>query len=118
MPRRCQFVRVGRICQTLVSSSWDGTLRIWDVEIGKELKQIQAHEPHAYCATFSPDGKRIVSGGWEDRVLRLWDAATGKELRKYQGHAAAVTSVAFFPDGRRIASASADGTARVWRAPR
>jgi len=29
-----------------------------------------------------------------------------------------VSGVAFFPDGKRIASASADGTARIWRMPR
>jgi WD40 repeat protein len=98
----------------LLSVSHDGTLRIWDVESGKELKQIQAHKP-LYSAAFSPDGKRIVSGG--DEAVRLWDAESGKELRKYPGHGTQVTSVAFFPDGRRIAATSWDGTARIWRVP-
>jgi WD40 repeat protein len=91
-------------------------LRILDVESGRTLTHIRG--ANAFCAAFSPDGKRIASGSSFDPYVRVWDAASGKELRKYQGHTAGVNSVAFFPDGKRIASASADGTARIRRAPR
>ena len=101
--------------ERLLSSGQGGTYYIWDVQTGKELKQIQV--PMGYCAAFSPDGKRFVSGG-DDTIVRVWDAASGKELRKYDGHTGRVTSVTFFPDGKRIASASQDHSARVWRAPR
>ena len=57
-------------------------------------------------------------------VLGVYDGKTHYlgiyriELRKYEGHTAPVVNVTFFPDGKRIASASHDGTARIWRAPR
>jgi WD40 repeat protein len=107
--------------ERLLSASLDGTVRIWDVKSGKGLNQIQAHEEGhvggggAYCAAFSPDGKRIASGG--EGGIRVWDAESGKEVHKYEGDTGGV-SVTFFPDGKRIVSTSADGTARIWRAPR
>jgi WD40 repeat protein len=66
---------------------------------------------------FSPDGRRIISGGSDDRTLRLWDAATGlAALPPLVGHTDVVTSVAFSPDGHRIVSGSDDHTVRVWNA--
>lgn len=101
----------------LLSAGYDHSVRLWDVATGKELKRLEV--PGAICAAFSPDGKRIVTGGIRDnRTVHVWDAESGKELRKYAGHTAGIGSVAFFPDGKRIASASGDGTARIWRAPR
>jgi WD40 repeat protein len=66
---------------------------------------------------FSPDGKRIASGGQDGKVL-VWDAEKGgAALLRLQGHVGTVTSVAFSSDGKRIASGGGwDGTVRVWDA--
>lgn len=67
------------------------------------------------AVAFSPDGKRLLIGTWDD-TARLWDAGSGAQLRRLQGHAGDVRGVAFSPDGRLIATAARDGTARIWRA--
>ena len=64
---------------------------------------------------FSPDGRRIVSGGF-DKTVRIWDAGTGQQIgAPLTGHTKTVESVAFSPDGRRIASGG-DKTVRIWDA--
>src|SRR6202007_133224 len=65
---------------------------------------------------FSPDGRRIVSGNW-DNTGRVGDADTGNPVgQALTGHTGVVTSVAFSPDGRRIVSGSWDNTVRLWDA--
>ena len=66
-------------------------------------------------ATFSSDGKRIVTASFA-KTARVWDAATGKRIAVLAGHTKSVSSAAFNPDGTRIVTASDDKTARVWDA--
>jgi WD40 repeat protein len=63
----------------------------------------------------SPDGERIVAGGW-DATLRVWDRETGSLALVLRGHGKRIDGVAFSADGRRIVSASLDGTVRLWDA--
>jgi WD40 repeat protein len=67
------------------------------------------------AAAFSPDGRFILTGGYENSA-RLWEAATGRELRRFEGHSSSINSVAFSPDGRRVLTGSTDQTARLWDA--
>jgi WD40 repeat protein len=65
---------------------------------------------------YSPDGRFIVSGGYDGDVggVRLWDARTGRLVRQLKGALLHVHDVDFSDDGSLVAAASADGTARIW----
>ena len=63
--------------------------------------------------SFSPNGKRIVSGG-ADGTVRLWDVETGSILKTLTGHTGSIESVSFSPDGKMLASGSVDGTILLW----
>jgi hypothetical protein len=79
--------------------------------IGEPLK---GHSLWVHSVAFSPDGKRIVSGGG-DNTLRLWDGETGKSIGEpLKGHSSSVSSVAVSADGKRIVSGSYDNTLRLW----
>lgn len=67
---------------------------------------------------FSPDGKRLATGGHDDRAVKLWDTATGRELLSLEGlHRGGVIHVAFSPDGQRLVSTGGfDCQVQVWDA--
>jgi WD40 repeat protein len=90
-----------------------GMIRLQDLTTGKMLRELPAGDVNAFAVAFSPDGKRLASGG-RDGAVRLWDVGTGLELRRYKGHARSVARVAFSPDGNRLASGSIASTLRLW----
>lgn len=71
------------------------------------------HTEAVIHVSFSPDGRRLASGGG-DTTVRFWD--TGTSLPKFtcQGHRHHVLCTAWSPDGSRFASADKAGEIRLW----
>jgi WD40 repeat protein len=101
--------------QTLAVACKDGTLRLIDFLSGALLRVINAHAGGVDCASFSPDGLLLLTGG-RDHTLRLWDLQNESDqpLVTLEGHAKPVLTAAFHPVGNLIASGSGDNTVRLW----
>ena len=99
----------------IVTSSWDGTEKVWDARTGTALLDLKGHTDLVSSVSFSPDGTRIVTGSW-DKTAKVWDARTGTDLFELKGHTSVVRSVSFSLDGTRIVTGSDDRTAKVWDA--
>jgi WD40 repeat protein/tRNA A-37 threonylcarbamoyl transferase component Bud32 len=93
-------------------------LRNWEYDYLKYISDqsqmtMRGHVGGVNRVVFTPDGKRIISGG-EDGTIRVWDIATGKELMKIDAHKSWITYTRVHPDGKQIASSSGENTVKLW----
>jgi len=110
---RVNGVAVSADGRLAVSASSDNTLKVWELDSGRELRSLEGHTDAVNSVAVSRDGRRAVSASG-DQTLKVWDVESGRELRTLTGHTGGVRAVAVTPDGQRAVSASADQTLKVW----
>ncbi len=98
--------------RTLASGSWDGAIKLWDMEGGALLWKNWSTDSIERLA-FAPDGRTLASGG-DDATVRLWDAKLGTHLQTLTGHSGPVYALAWSPDGSLLASGGFDMQIRLW----
>ena len=86
---------------------------LWRVGAANPIRVLEGHSSWPTHATFSPDGKYLVTGSWDGEMI-LWDLASGTVRHVMRGHTGTVSAVMFSPSGKIIASSSIDKTLRLW----
>jgi WD40 repeat protein len=79
------------------------------------LQVLGGHSDSVNAVAFSPDGKQLASGSW-DNTIRICDAATGAALQVLKGYSGLARTIAFSPDGKQLTSGSGGNTIRIWDA--
>lgn len=99
--------------QTLASASADKTIKLWNLNTGKEIRTLQGHASFINYLVISPDGQTLASAS-ADKTIKIWNLTTGQIIRTISGHNNYVNYLAMSPDGQMLVSASADKTIKVW----
>lgn len=72
---------------------------------GDMTMEVTSKVPAVGAVDYAPDGKKIISGGW-DETVRLWDLNGAREAMKFRNNKGFIMGVAFSPDGKMIAATS------------
>src|SRR5450755_1735608 len=86
-----------------VSASNDRTLKVWDLESGRELQTLSGHAGWVRAVALAPDDPWRAVSASSDRTIKVWELQSGRELQILSGHAGwvhAVTVSRAVPDSR------------------
>ena len=91
-------------------------LQSWRSSTGAKLGSPVELGPRLALATFSPDGRSLVTVGADTEAPpRLWTTDPAAPIRVLSEHTQRISSVAFNPkDGRTFLTGSFDRTCRLW----
>ena len=100
----------------IASASFDGTIRIWDVNTGLAVKELRGHTDKVLAVAYSPDGKSLASSS-TDGTLRKWNIEAGTNETIYDFKDDWAIAVAYSPDGSMLASADTLSRVILWDMP-
>ena len=96
---------------TLVSGSYDCTVRVWRISTGETVHRLQGHTQKVYSVVLDHTRNRCISGSM-DNMVRIWSLDTGAAMYTLDGHTSLVGLLDLNCD--RLVSAAADSTLRIW----
>jgi F-box and WD-40 domain protein CDC4 len=102
---------IAAYADTLVSGSYDCTVRVWKISTGETVHRLQGHTQKVYSVVLDYKRKRCISGSM-DNLVKVWSLETGATLFTLEGHTSLVGLLDLSHD--RLVSAAADSTLRIW----
>ena len=91
--------------QYIASGSDDHTIKLWNVQSGREMRAFEGHASQISFLEFHPHGKTLMSGSANGK-LTIWNIENGKELFSFVGQNEWTENVKFSPNGEFIAVAN------------
>ncbi|XP_051133358.1 guanine nucleotide-binding protein subunit beta-like protein [Andrographis paniculata] len=103
--------------QFALSASWDGELRLWDLQTGNTCRRFVGHTRDVLSVAFSADNRQIVSAS-RDKTIKLWNTLGECKytIQDVGAHTDWVSCVRFAPHAQEptIISGSWDRTVKIW----
>jgi uncharacterized protein with WD repeat len=85
-----------------------GDVKIIDLS-GKVIKSFKAHDQEVLQITYSPNGKYLITGGFDEKI-KVWDTAAYKLIKTIERGKQTVSTLAVSPDSNFVAT---DGYSKI-----
>jgi WD40 repeat protein len=110
---RVNAVAISADGKLALSGSADRTLKLWELDTGREVYALSGHSSRVNAVAISADGKLALSGS-VDNTLKLWELDTGRVLATFTGESPFICC-AFAPDGVTVVAGDTSGRVHFLR---
>ena len=91
-----------------ISASGDGTLKVWDLKAGKEVRTLEGHSGPVTAVAVTLEGGQAISVS-SDLTLKVWDLDSGRCQATFTADAP-LSACAVAKDGVTIVAGDESGT--------
>jgi len=101
--------------RTLLSVSWDGSIRVWCMKRGNKCQRVIRGSDFKFIkSTQNSLIACLSSSPFTDKQIEVWNYRTGVCVNKLKGHCASITQLEFYSRKSQLISCSCDKTVRIW----
>ncbi len=97
----------------VATGSMDHTVKLWDIETGRELFNLAEHKAEIVTLNFNYDGDKLITASF-DNTAKIWDVWSGKCLFTLEGHTGELSCGQFIFTGDFCLTGSMDRTCKLW----
>jgi len=99
--------------ELLASGGWEGTVRLWQLPEGREIRHWPAHSDSVNGIAFLDDDRQIITAGYDGLLARR--AVNGGLLEQLETPSG-ITHMIADTDADRLVTGHSDGSVRLWKA--
>jgi len=88
----------------LATSSWDKTVRIWDISKGVSCP-MTGHVDVVWCVAYNPNNPHMLASVSRDSTTSIWDTRMGGRVATLSEEPGKMNCVTFSPDGEKLVAA-------------
>jgi WD40 repeat protein len=100
--------------RSLVTGSWGGQIRVWNMDTMTERESAMRHEGFVIDLAFSPHDPEVFASAASDRTVRLWSLRTREELVSLQGPLDHLWGMAFTETENTLLTLERGGRVASW----